>query len=218
MKGIPGGLGGRGIEDERPRFRGKKEMTEVLASRRHYPSDNTDSDEYSCSGQYTSDESDSDDFVGNPSSPLIHSLMGVAEEPRYHHHQARTGGSNALSTVDYEEHTMERGGEMVVRHHGGGGGDVGRRRESDHERAQRQLSMLALMLAAFRRSLLTCRAPDEECSMDIGWPTNVQHVAHVTFDRYNGFLGLPVEFEVEVPRRVPSARLLLSPSPHREYE
>lgn len=41
--------------------------------------------------------------------------------------------------------------------------------------------------------------------MEISWPTNVRHVAHVTFDRFNGFLGLPVEFEPEVPRRAPSA-------------
>ncbi|KAL1298798.1 hypothetical protein HN51_043090 [Arachis hypogaea] len=41
--------------------------------------------------------------------------------------------------------------------------------------------------------------------MNIGSPTNVRHVAHVTFDRFNGFLGLPVEFEPEVPRRPPSA-------------
>ncbi|KAL6507741.1 Rho GTPase-activating protein 1 [Orobanche gracilis] len=41
--------------------------------------------------------------------------------------------------------------------------------------------------------------------MEIGWPSNVRHVAHVTFDRFNGFLGLPVEFEPEVPRRPPSA-------------
>ncbi|KAI3471803.1 hypothetical protein Pfo_028456 [Paulownia fortunei] len=41
--------------------------------------------------------------------------------------------------------------------------------------------------------------------MEIGWPTNVRHVAHVTFDKFNGFLGLPVEFEPEVPRRPPSA-------------
>lgn len=41
--------------------------------------------------------------------------------------------------------------------------------------------------------------------MEIGWPTNVRHVAHVTFDRFNGFLGLPVELEPEVPRRAPSA-------------
>ncbi|KAM1808625.1 hypothetical protein ACFX11_031483 [Malus domestica] len=41
--------------------------------------------------------------------------------------------------------------------------------------------------------------------MDIGWPTNVQHLTHVPFDRFNGFMGLPVEFEVEIPGRVPSA-------------
>ncbi|XP_054811640.1 rho GTPase-activating protein 1 [Prosopis cineraria] len=41
--------------------------------------------------------------------------------------------------------------------------------------------------------------------MEIGWPSNVRHVAHVTFDRFNGFLGLPDEFEPEVPRRPPSA-------------
>ena len=33
--------------------------------------------------------------------------------------------------------------------------------------------------------------------MDIGWPTDVRHVAHFTFDRLQGFLGLPVEFEID---------------------
>ncbi|KAI3997226.1 hypothetical protein MKX01_009070 [Papaver californicum] len=42
-------------------------------------------------------------------------------------------------------------------------------------------------------------------SMEIGWPSNVRHVAHVTFDRFNGFRGLPAEFEHEVHRRAPSA-------------
>uniref|UniRef100_A0A804KWN0 CRIB domain-containing protein n=1 Tax=Musa acuminata subsp. malaccensis TaxID=214687 RepID=A0A804KWN0_MUSAM len=46
--------------------------------------------------------------------------------------------------------------------------------------------------------------------MDIGWHTDVRHVGHVTFDRFHGFLGLPVEFEPEVPRRAPSARSALS--------
>ncbi|KAG2260705.1 hypothetical protein Bca4012_008702 [Brassica carinata] len=41
--------------------------------------------------------------------------------------------------------------------------------------------------------------------MDIGGPTDIQHVAHVTFDRFNGFLGLPSEFEPDVPRKAPSA-------------
>lgn len=69
-----------------------------------------------------------------------------------------------------------------------------------------QLSVLAVLLTTFRRSLVACRANREEPSnMEISWPTNVRHVAHVTFDRFNGFLGLPVEFELEIPRRVPSA-------------
>ncbi|KAK9086596.1 hypothetical protein Syun_028990 [Stephania yunnanensis] len=79
---------------------------------------------------------------------------------------------------------------------------------------QTQLSLVALLFAAIRKSMVSCRVnqQDEVISsavhqMDIGWPTNVRHVAHVTFDRFNGFLGLPVEFQVEVPSRAPSARV-----------
>ncbi|KAB1223132.1 Rho GTPase-activating protein 1 [Morella rubra] len=70
-----------------------------------------------------------------------------------------------------------------------------------------QLSLLALLVAVFKKSLIVCKSTDRRdlCAMEIGWPTNVRHVAHVTFDRFNGFLGLPVEFEPEVPRRSPSA-------------
>jgi hypothetical protein len=39
--------------------------------------------------------------------------------------------------------------------------------------------------------------------MEVGWPADVRHVVHFTFDR---FLGIPVEFEVEMPPSVPSAR------------
>ncbi|CAK7329128.1 unnamed protein product [Dovyalis caffra] len=76
------------------------------------------------------------------------------------------------------------------------------------EKNQRdQLSLLALLVALFRKSLVACKSDRRElcASMEIGWPSNVRHVAHVTFDRFNGFLGLPVEFEPEVPRRPPSA-------------
>ncbi|KAG6385584.1 hypothetical protein SASPL_154420 [Salvia splendens] len=69
-------------------------------------------------------------------------------------------------------------------------------------------SVLALLLTVFRKSLLGCKnISSENCDwiMEIGWPTNIRHIAHVTFDRFNGFLGLPVEFEHEVPRRPPSA-------------
>ncbi|KAF5751716.1 rho GTPase-activating protein 1 [Tripterygium wilfordii] len=77
----------------------------------------------------------------------------------------------------------------------------------DTERQSRdQLSLLALLVTIFRKSLAACKSDRRElCAMEIGWPTNVRHVAHVTFDRFNGFLGLPVEFEPEVPRRAPSA-------------
>ncbi|KAJ8749977.1 hypothetical protein K2173_013892 [Erythroxylum novogranatense] len=79
--------------------------------------------------------------------------------------------------------------------------------EKERERNQRhQLSLLALIFALLRKSLLACKSGRRDlCAMEIGWPTNVRHVAHVTFDRFNGFLGLPVEFEPEVPRRAPSA-------------
>ncbi|KAK7392627.1 hypothetical protein VNO78_21071 [Psophocarpus tetragonolobus] len=88
--------------------------------------------------------------------------------------------------------------------------------EEDKERNERdkegdQVSILSLLVDAFRKSLIGCTKYSNSTgdggpsSMEIGFPSNVRHVAHVTFDRFNGFLGLPVEFEPEVPRRVPSA-------------
>ncbi|XP_059660560.1 rho GTPase-activating protein 2-like [Cornus florida] len=97
-------------------------------------------------------------------------------------------------------------GMVMVTNCGGG-----KRTKGAAEDQQNQLSLVALLLAAIRKSMVSCRVDqgDEVIStvhhMEIGWPTNVQHVTHVTFDRFNGFLGLPVEFEVEVPGRVPSA-------------
>jgi hypothetical protein len=114
-------------------------------------------------------------------------------------------------------------GVVVVSSSGckGGGG----KRGGEEERRRR--AVLELLLAAVRRSVVSCRvergtagaagweaeeedegddAAVELGEMEIGWPTDVRHVAHVTFDRFNGFLGLPVEFEVEMPCRVPSAR------------
>ncbi|GFQ02338.1 rho GTPase-activating protein 2 [Phtheirospermum japonicum] len=78
---------------------------------------------------------------------------------------------------------------------------------------QNQICLLDFILSALRKSMVsTCRVDrgDQDVisavrTMEIGWPTNVQHITHVTFDRFHGFLGLPVEFEVEVPCRAPSA-------------
>ncbi|KAM7526040.1 hypothetical protein LguiA_015942 [Lonicera macranthoides] len=90
-----------------------------------------------------------------------------------------------------------------------------RREREEEEEEGDQVSLLDVLVAVFRKSLIACKSERVEgfssssssCSvaMEIGLPTNVRHVAHVTFDRFNGFLGLPVEFEPEVPRRPPSA-------------
>ncbi|CAK7348225.1 unnamed protein product [Dovyalis caffra] len=118
-------------------------------------------------------------------------------------------------------------GIVMVTKGGGCGGVVGGKGSKgtkgselqDHQEQvqSQQLSMTTFLLTAIRKSLVACRIedgaddviPTSSCStlhnMDISWPTNVQHITHVTFDRFNGFLGLPVEFEVEIPCRVPSA-------------
>lgn len=105
---------------------------------------------------------------------------------------------------------------MVTRGGGcGGGASSGKgankgAKSSDEE--QNQLPLLTFLVAALRKSMVACRVDRGEDvistvhHMEIGWPTNVRHITHVTFDRFNGFLGLPVEFEVEIPGRVPSAR------------
>ncbi|KAF5451803.1 hypothetical protein F2P56_026873 [Juglans regia] len=69
-----------------------------------------------------------------------------------------------------------------------------------------QFPILDILVAVLRKSLVTCSVErDDVSSLDISWPTEVRHVSHVTFDRFNGFLGLPTELEPEVPRKVPSA-------------
>ncbi|KAJ8476496.1 hypothetical protein OPV22_020223 [Ensete ventricosum] len=121
--------------------------------------------------------------------------------------RSKSGGEGA------EERRSGAGG-AIERKRGrntrGGGAEVVIEGEEEKEEEERQqLSVLALLLTVFRKSLLRCKtegAGDEDFgSMDIGWPTDVRHVAHVTFDRFDGFLGLPVEFEPEVHRRAPSA-------------
>ncbi|KAJ3669262.1 hypothetical protein LUZ60_011212 [Juncus effusus] len=79
------------------------------------------------------------------------------------------------------------------------------KREKGEEERQNQLSFLAILVAAVRKSVVACKMDGEDGDVEIGWPTDVRHVAHVTFDRFNGFLGLPVEFELEVSCQVPSA-------------
>lgn len=77
------------------------------------------------------------------------------------------------------------------------------------------VSVVDMVAAVLRRSLLLCssvRADEEQraaaARMQIGRPTDVCHVSHVTFDRFVGFLGLPPDLEPEVPCPAPSARSL----------
>ena len=85
----------------------------------------------------------------------------------------------------------------------GTGGSQGSRNGNSNK----EFAILDILVTVLRKSLVTCSVEREDVSsMDISWPTEVRHVSHVTFDRFNGFLGLPSEFEPEVPRKVPSAR------------
>lgn len=98
------------------------------------------------------------------------------------------------------ESTVEEAQDGSIRVGGGGGGGKERQREGD------QLPLFAILVTILRKSVVSCNRDAEELpSMEIGSPSDVRHVAHVTFDRFNGFLGLPVEFEPEVPMRPPSA-------------
>lgn len=87
--------------------------------------------------------------------------------------------------------------------------------ERTKEGCSKEVSLLELILAVFRKSMAACRVEDDDRiedpkskfnQMEIGWPTDVKHLSHVTFDRFHGFLGLPVEFEIECSSPAPSAR------------
>ncbi|KAE8693667.1 Rho GTPase-activating protein 3 [Hibiscus syriacus] len=89
----------------------------------------------------------------------------------------------------------------------GGRSGLGQTRSSTaKDNNQFQFPFLDILAALLRKSLVTCSVDtDDVSSMDISLPTEVRHVSHVTFDRFNGFLGLPTELQRDVPRRVPSA-------------
>ncbi|MCO5567485.1 hypothetical protein L7F22_021178 [Adiantum nelumboides] len=151
-------------------------MTEVFASNKHCPHVVHEVD--FSPRESTAVNVDSDELIGSPASPF------VMESPVIVSPLVNLSCTTTCLPVSQRQHNRE------VTH--GGRGHV-------------ELSVLALVLEALRRSGLTCQGSVDDISMEIGWPTNVRHVAHVTFDRFNGFLGLPIEFQMEVPRRVPSA-------------
>ncbi|XP_076957464.1 rho GTPase-activating protein 5-like [Bidens hawaiensis] len=83
----------------------------------------------------------------------------------------------------------------------------------DHQPQSNNYTVLAFVFAALRKSIVTCAVDDSDdnssvtSSLDIGLPTDVLHISHVTFDRFDGFLGLPVELQPDVPRKPPSASI-----------
>lgn len=167
-------------------------MTEILQSPQHLPS-----------------SSSSITFV----SPVDND--GLYQQHTHHNNNPSPSGPVAVYRGNTEILEEEAGEEVGISVSGFG---FGRERKKREREEGDQLSLLAVLVTVFRKSLIACRSTeggggveDQQLSssaMEISWPTNVRHVAHVTFDRFNGFLGLPVEFEPEVPRRPPSARSL----------
>ncbi|XP_056860977.1 rho GTPase-activating protein 2-like [Raphanus sativus] len=93
----------------------------------------------------------------------------------------------------------------------GGGGKGKSTAEEEEEEQNQQLSLVEFLLTALRKSVVSCRVDNRQedrggggissaavHQMEIGWPTNVRHITHVTFDRFHGFLGLPHELQVEI--------------------
>lgn len=153
-----------------------------------------------------------------PSSPSASpSSSSSSPSPSSLSYASRSNASLLISS-DHNRRNPVPGFHQDVDFHGSIEEQDLRRRRSgnvgeDDGGGEDHISLLALLVAIFRRSLISCKSNRRElCSMEIGWPTNVRHVAHVTFDRFNGFLGLPVEFEPEVPRRAPSARYIVQRS------
>lgn len=153
-----------------------------------------------------------------PSSPSASpSSSSSSPSPSSLSYASRSNASLLISS-DHNRRNPVPGFDQDVDFHGSIEEQDLRRRRSgnvgeDDDGGEDHISLLALLVAIFRRSLISCKSNRRElCSMEIGWPTNVRHVAHVTFDRFNGFLGLPVEFEPEVPRRAPSARYIVQRS------
>ncbi|KAI3420546.1 uncharacterized protein J3R85_012769 [Psidium guajava] len=137
-------------------------------------------------------------FPSSPASPSSSSSLSCAPRPGGDVLSAPPSPPSSVA-ADYGGDSPSAGEEEEEEACEGSKED-GEGREGD------QLSLLALLFAIFRKSLVACKSDRSEiCAMEIGWPTNVRHVAHVTFDRFNGFLGLPVELEPEVPTRAPSA-------------
>jgi hypothetical protein len=149
----------------------------------------------------------------SPSSTFS-ARTGIFSSSRNHEREMVSGnnGAAAVAAADYRGGALlqqQQRTQMMMTTHDEDEEEQEEQEQEEQERERAQLSIVAMLLDTVRRSLMaSCQAVKADESpetLEIGWPTDVQHVAHVTFDRYNGFLGLPEEFEVEVPLRAPSA-------------
>ncbi|MFQ6626689.1 hypothetical protein Gotur_005729 [Gossypium turneri] len=119
--------------------------------------------------------------------------------------------TNSVDANDDEEKMFDDEDEEEEEENGCYGNPIAtraRRGNSDStSKENNQLPFRDILTALLRKSLVTCSVDTADVSsMDISLPTEVKHVSHVTFDRFNGFLGLPIDLQPDVPRRVPSAR------------
>ncbi|MBA0796288.1 hypothetical protein Gohar_007067 [Gossypium harknessii] len=118
--------------------------------------------------------------------------------------------TNSVDANDDEEKMFDDEDEEEEEENGCYGNPIAtraRRGNSDStSKENNQLPFRDILTALLRKSLVTCSVDTADVSsMDISLPTEVKHVSHVTFDRFNGFLGLPIDLQPDVPRRVPSA-------------
>jgi hypothetical protein len=140
--------------------------------------------------------------------------------------QMRFGlGISPSRTYDEEEEEEEDDEEEEFDEDEDEGEEEGMEVESDGTAspppaASRAGGLVGAVVGALRRSLVMCSAgaagddddedrDSEDEGMEIGGPVDVRHVAHVTFDRFGGFLGLPADLEPDVPRPTPSVRSAL---------
>ncbi|KAM1019595.1 hypothetical protein ACFX13_041672 [Malus domestica] len=152
-------------------------------------------------------------------------LVGLTEfnipppSPFSHYHNTSKEEEEEEEEEEYEELGFEDEQEVVgnpmsapflyptIRASGKNEGRDFQGHNGQQQQEQHQFAILDILVAALRKSLITCSVErdDVASSIDISSPTEVRHVSHVTFDRFNGFLGLPTELEPEVPRKAPSA-------------
>jgi hypothetical protein len=153
---------------------------------------------------------------GGPDSSNHKKGRRSGEEPPAAAAAAAAGGGG--STQKRQQQQQQQQQQTPAEHE-----ENGQKQKRKSSSARLSIETANMLLYKVRRSLKgSCHSMQEEEEEEeeeivqrplqapvIEWPTHVQHIAHVTFDRYNGFLGLPEEFKIEVPLRPPSARFVI---------